>query len=223
VEWTRQALRTRIGGEILLVGDEEIALDAAFHGGPGIMIIAGTGSNAVGRCAQGKLTRAGGWGPVLGDEGSGQWIGLEAIRAALRAHDRGVDTCLLREIEEAWRLKDLGELVAASNQRSRPDFSELATTVARCAENGDGLAQSVLDRAGEELAGIVSLVASKMAGLGCDPADASHVAFTGSVLTRIAAVRRSFTAHLATALPHAQVAQDPAEPLEGALWRARKG
>lgn len=221
--WARRTITSLVPGGFVLCGDEEIALDAAFHGGPGIMIIAGTGSNAVGRCAQGTLTRAGGWGPVLGDEGSGQWIGLEAIRSALRAHDRGADTCLLREIQEFWRLNDLGELVAAANQRSRPNFSELAGTVARCAENGDGLAQGVLERAGEELAAIVSLVASKMAAKGCDASESEHVAFTGSVLGRIAAVRRSFTARLAIALPNAHVAQDPVEPLEGALWRARKG
>ena len=73
-----------------------------------MLVIAGTGSNVTGRCADGSTVGAGGWGPVLGDEGSGTWIGLEAIEPALRARDRGVETCMLREIQKAWRLEDLG-------------------------------------------------------------------------------------------------------------------
>ena len=222
-EWAHRVCSSLLSGELLIHGDEAIALDAAFHEGPGILIIAGTGSNTVGRCSDGTLVHAGGWGPVIGDEGAGYWIGLEAIRAGLRAHDRGVHTCLLREIERFWGLPDLGALVAHANQRSRPDFGDLAEVVARCAEGGDALAQSVLERAGEELAGNVSLVASKMHARGCGPADTAHVAFTGSVLGKIPLVLRAFTQHLAAALPATEIAAQPVEPIEGALWRARRG
>jgi glucosamine kinase len=220
--WADRTLRSLVGGEIVLCGDEEIALDAAFRGGPGLLVVAGTGSNVVGRCSNGEIVSAGGWGPVIGDEGSGTWIGLEAIRAGLRAHDRGVATCLLREIEAHWGLKDMGELIARANERSRPDFAELAMVVSRCAEVGDALAASVLVRAGAELAEQVSLAASKMRTSGCAVNDTSHLAFTGSVLEKIARVRRSMEEHLRAALPEAQVAQQPVDSMEGALWRARK-
>ena len=72
-----------------VVGDEVIALDAAFQGGPGILQIAGTGSNCIGRTASGERESAGGYSSTLGDEGSGYWIGLHAIRQALHAYDRG--------------------------------------------------------------------------------------------------------------------------------------
>ena len=171
----------------MICGDEEIALDAAFAGGPGILVVAGTGSNAIGRTDAGETFGAGGWGPVLGDEGSGTWIGLEAIRAALRSHDRDqlcdqfngkprdpnrtqpcIDpTSLLREIERLWRLNSLGELVTYANQRGdcdhpAPEFASLAPIVARCAEHGDALAAEVLTRAGVELAELVALVYRKM-------------------------------------------------------------
>ena len=87
---------------------KEIALDAAFQGGPGIVVSRGDGIGGQVRRAQdwGELFGAGGWGPVLGDEGSGYWIGLEAIRGGAAAQDRlglgGVSTCLLREIELHW-------------------------------------------------------------------------------------------------------------------------
>jgi len=219
--WAERTLRGFVSGELDLCGDEEIALDAAFHGGPGLLVVAGTGSNVVGRCSNGAMVSAGGWGPVIGDEGSGTWIGLEAIRAGLRAHDRGVSTCLLREIEVHWGLEDMGELIAKANERSRPDFAELAMVVARCAEGGDALAISVLDRAGAELAEQVSLAAGKMRAAGCAKDDTSHVAFTGSVLGKIARVRRSMEEHLRASLHDVEVAQQPVESMEGALWRAR--
>ena len=206
-----------------MCGDEEIALDTAYRDGPGILIIAGTGANAVGRCTDGTVVGAGGWGPMVGDEGAGNWIGMEAIRAGLRALDRNVPTCLLREVQAFWKLESLGELVARVNDSARPNFSELCELVARCAEEGDALAASVLERAGEELAGLVALVASKMQAAGCEPTDVYRVAFTGSVLEKIPRVLRSFTEHLKAAIPQAVVAEQAVDSLEGALWRARRG
>jgi N-acetylglucosamine kinase-like BadF-type ATPase len=216
-------LRELVSGGIIIAGDEQIALDGAFHGGPGVLVIAGTGSNVTGRCADGTTVGVGGWGPVLGDEGSGTWIGLEAIRASLRARDRSVESCLLREIYQAWQLDDLASLVAKANMRERPDFASLAMVVASCAEDGDALAQGVLERAGEELATQVSLVISKMRAASCAMEDASRVAFTGSVLGRIPLVLRAMGEHLGAAWPEISVDAHAVQPLEGALWRARQG
>jgi len=242
--WATQTIASAVAGELILCGDEEIALDAAFAGGPGILLIAGTGSNAIGRSLAGALFRAGGWGPVLGDEGSGYWIGLEAIRAALRAQDRAWDetsgnaqsapSILLREIERHWCLGSLGDLVALANLRAPsetaapPDFASLAPVVARCAEQGDLLAAGILARAGEELAGLVALVYRKMteAPAAAGATEQSQgteipVAFTGSILTHISPVRQAFLAHLATSVPSVRVRDSAADPLDGALWRAR--
>jgi len=277
--WASRVLSSSVSGELLICGDEEIALDAAFAGGPGILVVAGTGSNAIGRSAMGSLYGAGGWGPVLGDQGSGTWIGLEAIRAALCAHDRDQvcdqfngkprdpnrtqpcldPTSLLREIERHWKLNSLGELVAYANRRGdcdhpAPEFASLAPIVARCAEQGDALAAEVLIRAGEELAEMVALVYRKMSNdsaavegqrpdpyqPGAPPQETGPtasprvegptynsasigVAFTGGVLTHIARVRAAMTERLAVLLPAASVRQPAVDPLEGALWRARKG
>jgi N-acetylglucosamine kinase-like BadF-type ATPase len=222
-QWAETTLGELVSGGVIISGDEQIALDAAFRGGAGVLVIAGTGSNVTGRCADGSTVGAGGWGPVLGDEGSGTWIGLEAIRACLRARDRGVETCLLRQIQEAWQLDDLASLVAKANMRERPDFALLTAVVADCAESGDALAQGVLDHAGEELATQVSLVISKMRAAGCAAEDASRVSFTGSVLGRIPRVLRAMDERLRAAWPEIIVNANPVQPLEGALWRARQG
>jgi glucosamine kinase len=228
--WATAAIAERVGGELILCGDEEIALDAAFRGGPGILVIAGTGSNVIGRTAGGGLVSAGGWGPVLGDEGAGYWIGLEGIRAALRARDReevGDAEALLREIQGAWKLGSLAELIDVGNQRGDgvrpvPDFASLAPVVARCAEQGNGIAVGILKRAGEDLAGLVALVARKMAESDSGRA-ALEVAYTGSVLSEIARVRGAMLTELARTLPSATVQGAAVDSLDGALWRARNG
>jgi len=83
------------GARILIVNDALVALEAGAPEAPGVVLIAGTGSIAYGRDAQGRAARAGGWGYVLGDEGSGYWIGRQALRAVVRETDgRGVPTAL---------------------------------------------------------------------------------------------------------------------------------
>ena len=219
-DWAEGEIAKSVGGNLLLAGDDEIALDGAFRGGPGILIIAGTGSNVRGRAADGAMYSAGGWGPALGDEGSGFWIGQEALRAGFWAKDRGVTTTLLTEIGELWGAKSLGEIVEMGNARPGPDFPALAPLVARCADAGDELAAAVLERAGVELAEQVALVDLKMKeSRGKDKVEA---AYTGSVLEHISQVRSAMISALKTSAPDVRVVEGAVDPLEGALWRARE-
>ncbi len=218
-EWAEREVGELVGGRLLLCGDEEIALDAAFRGGPGVLVIAGTGSNVLGRAADGTLYGAGGWGPALGDEGSGHWIGVEALRAGVWAIDRGIATMLLADIREFWEIDSLGELVERVNMQPAPDFAALAPVVAQCAEQGDEMAAAVLDRAGAELAEQVALVALKMQESG--EAGSLKLACTGSVLEQIARVRSAMVAALRESAPEIEVIDGVVDPLEGALWRAR--
>ncbi|HEY5054730.1 MAG TPA: BadF/BadG/BcrA/BcrD ATPase family protein [Acidobacteriaceae bacterium] len=229
-QWARRAVGDFVSGELIVCGDEAIALDAAFAGGPGILVIAGTGSHAIGRTEDGTLVSAGGWGPVLGDEGSGYWIGLEAVRAALRAKDAGDDGAsveLLREIEQAFGLHSLGELIALGNQRvvsneiSPPDFASLAPIIAAHAATGNTIALDILQRAGEELAGLVTLLVGKAGAKPADTPASIQVAFTGGVLSEISLVRASFVAALSANIRGAKVREPAVDPLAGALWRAR--
>jgi glucosamine kinase len=219
-EWLSRELTKSLGGNLLLAGDDEIALDAAFRGGPGILIIAGTGSNILGRAADGAMYHAGGWGPALGDEGSGFWIGQEALRAGFWAKDRNVPTSLLAEVGDLWGAKSIGEIVEMANARPGPDFPALAPLVARCADAGDELAGAVLQRAGIELAEQVALVALKMRESGSKRK--IEAAYTGSVLEHITPVRSSLIAALKKSSPAVTLREGAIDPLEGALWRARE-
>jgi glucosamine kinase len=219
-EWAEREIGAVIGGDLHLVADEEIAFDAAFRGGPGILVIAGTDSSIMGRAADGAIYQAGGWGPALGDEGSGFWIAQEALRAGFWAKDRGIQTTLLSEIGELWGLKSLGELVEMANASPGPDLPALVPTIVRCADAGDELAIAVLERAGVELAEQVALVALKMKESG--GRRKIEAACTGSILEHIPLVRAAMVAALKTSSPGVKVLEEAIDSLEGALWRARE-
>ena len=219
--WIRHTVPQLAGGELLLCGDEEIALDAAFHGGPGVLVVAGTGSNVVGRANNGQLAHAGGWGPALADEGSGHWIGHEGLRSAFRAKNEGRPTQLIESVLQHWRLDGIDDLIEKANVTPAPDFSQLTPVVLACAETGDPVALEVLNRGGEELAHLALQVMRQLRELG--EASTSQVAFTGSVVHHIAQVRKAMVETLHRADPSIEIFSNPVDPIDGALWRARRG
>ena len=218
-EWAHRIVSERVAGEVVVCGDDEIALDAAFCGGAGILVIGGTGSAVLGRCADGTRFKAGGWGPGIGDEGSGFWIGREAVRRAFHSLDRDVPTTLIEAIRTAWGRKDLGEIVAFANAQPGPDLSTLTPAVVRCAEAGDSVAGVILVDAGAELARQVEVVWGKMRGHG---ETCVGVAYTGSVVEKIAAARESMRTHIATDCPGLALLDGPINAMDGAVWRARQ-
>jgi len=218
--WVWKTLGPLLQGELDVCCDTDIALDAAFPGEAGVLVIAGTGSNILGRTRSGQLVNVGGWGPMLGDEGSGHWIGLRAVRAALRAHDRGEPTPLLSAIAAHWKFDVLDQLVEIAHAHPGPDFAALTRLVVEQAEAGDELSQSVLRDAGKALAEDAALALDKMLAL--DPEAPSRLAFVGSVLERIEQVRTVMTDELLWVRPGVQVLPHAVDPVDGALWRARR-
>jgi N-acetylglucosamine kinase-like BadF-type ATPase len=219
-------LRLLAAGEILLCGDEEIALDAAFgvefpdQQNAGVLVIAGTGSHAVTRAPGGVVFHAGGWGPALGDEGSGYWIGREAVRHALRARDERMPSLLLDRIAVAWQCSSddvVAEIVSKAHAQPPPDFSTLAPLVDDCAAEGDHVSVLLLHRAGEELA---RLAAAAWGQSGRSPNASVRVAWTGSVLRSGAMVRDAMRAALWVHLPNARLDEQPVDPVMGALGKA---
>ena len=221
IAWLRDQHTRRIGGELILCGDEEIALDAAFQGGRGILALAGTGSNFIGRTSDGRRAAAGGWGPVLGDEGSGHWIGLEAARAVFRSIDERRSTALQDAILRTWSLASLKELIQVGNASGPLKFAELTPAVVDCASQGDATAGQVLRRAGEEIAEFVALVVRHMEELEPHPSAPPEVAIAGSILHNITAVRSAMTNALRQSWPDIIVRTQAVDAVLGALWRAR--
>ena len=217
-DWLRESITTRVSGELILVGDVEIALDAAFHGGIGVLAMAGTGSNVAGRKPDGTLITAGGWGPALADQGSGHRIGLEALRAAFLAKDEGSPTRLLDAILKFWNLDSLDDLVAFANSHPAPDFSRLTELILHHANTGDPIAASVLHREGADLGWLVRLVLRQLPQ---DPPP--RIAFTGSILEKVQPVRDALIASVQSEFPTITAIEGIVDPIAGALWRARSG
>jgi N-acetylglucosamine kinase-like BadF-type ATPase len=204
-----------------VVGDEVIALDAAFKGGPGILQIAGTGSNTIGRAPDGSRESAGGWSSRLGDEGSGYWIGLHAIRRALHAYDREEPTKVLERVGELWGTHSLDELVNRGDGTPGPDFAALAPAIHELAEAGDAVALGVLKQAANDLAQFVLLVRAKLKRRHAIAGEVP-VAWTGGVIEKMRLVREDFFAAMNAAAPQMPVGREAVVALDGALWRAER-
>jgi len=215
--------------KIEVVGDMTIALEAAFGAGPGAIVIAGTGSIAYGRDANGRTARAGGWGFAISDEGSGHWIGRRAISAILSAHDQGLETALTSMILQAWKLNTIDELVQQANSTPAPDFPRLFPIVLRAADEGDSIARDLLNDAGANLASLAAIVIGRLAPntpadmlpVAMLPVATLPVATTGSVFRQSPDVRQVFYNTLQTSFPGLDVRQDIVDPIQGALARAR--
>ncbi len=220
-DFLRQEISLRVGGGLLLLGDVEIALDAAFPGAAGVVVLAGTGSNVAGRTPDGAVLTTGGWGPALSDQGSGHRIGHQALRALAMAHDEERSTALLAEVLAFWKLASFDEVVDVANRLPAPDFSQLTHVVVGCAAAGDGLAQTVLREQGEELAHPVRVLVRRLRKDSGDAQFTPDLGFTGSIMERVTAVREALVRSVRSEFPDIRALGGVVDPLDGALWRAR--
>lgn len=164
--WARAEFAPRVA----VVNDVELVLAAGTPEGWGIAVIAGTGSHAFARTRSGRTTYTGGWGYLIGDEGSGGELGREAVRTATHAADgRGQPTRLLDEILRFWNLREPPELIGhiyqtkADGTSLRPaEFASLAPPVLELAEEGDAVAQSLVMRTADALAAHVLTLAHRL-------------------------------------------------------------
>lgn len=205
-----------VADRIVVVPDGEIALEGALAGGPGVLLVAGTGSGAWGRGEDGQVARCGGWGMRVGDEGSGYAIGRDALRAALLAVDgRGQTTTLLPELLSALELGEPEEIPAWVGRADKADIAALAPLVIRRAASGDAVAAGILDTAADDLARHVEALTER---LGPWPAPVG-VVFHGGVL-RERAVAERVEARLGS-LPTPVVRREAAaDAVTGAVRRA---
>ncbi|MGC2161085.1 MAG: BadF/BadG/BcrA/BcrD ATPase family protein [Silvibacterium sp.] len=216
--WMRQIISHCAGGAIDVCGDEEIALDAAFPGGAGVLVIGGTGSNTLGRTSTGQLITVGGWGPDLGDQGSGYWIGHQALRAALRAKDFQQPTRIPERVLAFWKASSYAEIINIAHNSA--DFSKLAPIVVECAEEGDAVALEVLQRGGRMLGEDAAEAFRQIRRI--EPEQPMPgVAFIGGILDKVAFVRESMIDTIHRSLPTVQILPEAVDAVSGALWRAR--
>jgi N-acetylglucosamine kinase-like BadF-type ATPase len=225
----RQSVRDALGSGLLargvarrvsVIGDAEAALADAFQGGAGALLIAGTGSGAWARDASGRQVRAGGWGLLLGDEGSGYAIGLAGLREVVRAADgRAPATELTPRILHAVHAKAAEDLIPWTAAAEKSAIAALAPIVIAVAGDGDPRADFIVEHAAVELAQQVRAVVERTSPWN----DAINVAFAGGLIAPGRSLRdRTWNAVRSLAFDF-HLREDPVDAARGAAHIARDG
>lgn len=187
--------RVRSLAEIVYVtNDAELAL-SALPGTVGVVLIAGTGSISLGRNPQGQTTRSGGWGHILGDEGSGYALGHQALRAAVRAADgRGPQTLLLESIIQMWQLQQADDIIGeVYGNDDKAKIARLSSCVFEAEQQGDSVAHEIVQHNLDELVLVVRAVGKK---LGFSEKNALPLALSGGLLLNEAHFQTRFLEQL---------------------------
>jgi len=222
-EGPRQALRRalverELADEVLVRPDAGVAFTDAFADGAGILLIAGTGSIALGRGPTGAEARCGGWGPVIGDEGSGAWIGRRVLSAVTAALDgREPDTALVGAVLTALELTDPTHIIDWAATATPAALAALAPLCAGVAEGGDRRASSLLSLAAEELALHVRTLARDLFH---EERASFPLALAGGLLAPGSSLRRRVEHRVKSAAAGADVRSEPVVPVRGAVREA---
>jgi N-acetylglucosamine kinase-like BadF-type ATPase len=163
----KQALVNELitAGRLLVTNDAFIAQTGACGGKPGLITIAGTGSIALGRDAEGRTARAGGWGYIFGDEGGAFDIVRQALRAALRFEEGwGPATSLRAVLLSATGARDADDLLHRfyTTEWPRSRVAKLAKLVDDAAREGDGAARLILEHAAQQLSWLANAVREQL-------------------------------------------------------------
>jgi N-acetylglucosamine kinase-like BadF-type ATPase len=224
----REDLRERMREELSSLGvgpvevstDAEIALHGATDGEPGLVLIAGTGSICCGKNARGRRACAGGWGPIVGDEGSGSWIARRALQAVARATDgRGRETSLVEPCLEYFNVAAAEDLSTAiySPSMTNDRIAGFAKFVVEAAGEGDEAAQEIMQEAARELAAVACAVIRKLRM----ERDAFQVAYVGGVFVSDTHVLAPLAESINAVAPRAYLARPRLPPALAAANMAR--
>jgi len=194
------------------------ALAGATGGKPGVVVIAATGSVAFGEDGRGNRRRSGGYGPLLGDEGSGYDIGRKALIAALRSEDgRGPATILAERIKKVFMLDTMNDMINLVYGNPAPleraEIAGLTPLVLDAARDGDGIAREILRVAGRELG---LLAAAVLRGLQWEEHVTVPVAGSGSVFAAGALLHLPMEQVAMSVCPQAEMCQPQHTPAYGA-------
>lgn len=218
----KDALDRALGlAQLELVSDARAALEGALDGRPGIIVIAGTGSIAMGISGSGEVVRSGGWGPTMSDEGSGYDIARRALKAVVSSFDgRSEKTLLTDAVCERLGVASASDLPGVIyNSDSEPvEIASLAELVDEAARAGDRVACEILADAGRDLA---EMAASVIRQLGFE-SRAFRVACIGSVFKSGELVLSSFRSCVLTVAPQAEIGDPLFPPTIGAVKLAQK-
>ncbi len=217
--WSALATR-RVADDVSVQADATIAMDDAFGDSAGVLLIAGTGSVAYSRAPDGRLERCGGWGPNVGDEGSGAWLGRRTLSVVTASHDgREPETALSGALLTTLELESLDDLIPWAVDATPAMLAALAPMVCQVASTGDLRANALVSLCVEELVLHVRTLARRCF---VDERAAVPVALAGGLLAKGSLVRKRLEQRLKSAVPGATVRAEEVDAARGAVRRARR-
>ena len=210
--------------DITLETDARVALAGATDNHPGVVIIAGTGSIACGINARGHFARAGGWGPIMGDEGSGSYIGRRALEAVMMAWDhRGKPTSMLQPVLKHFGVASPPELTTVIYDSSSKEKGEVPARIAqlsrvavKAAQEGDPVAQEIMTAAAKELAKTTIAVIQQLRM----KQDSFRVAYVGGVFEAGELILKPLREEIQKVAPNAEISPPMDSPVIGAVKMA---
>jgi N-acetylglucosamine kinase-like BadF-type ATPase len=207
--------------DITLETDARVALAGATGAKPGVVIIAGTGSIACGVNSRGRFARAGGWGPVMGDEGSGSYIGRRALESVMMSYDyRGEPTSMMEPILRHFGVMSPPELppvIYDDPDKAMREIAQLSKIAVRAAEEGDKVASGILKDAAKELAVAAIAVIEQLRM----ERDEFQVACVGGVFEAGELILNPLREEIQAFAPRAEIAPPIDPPVIGAAKMAR--
>ncbi len=213
------ASRLSLANELLVTHDLHVALEGGLAGGPGVVLIAGTGSSCYARGASGDGVITGGKGPLAGDSGSAYWVAHRAVRVACKQLDGRLPSGpLAQAVLKHLHLRDPSELVRKLYQPSLSarDLARLCPAIVDFASQGDGAAATIIDKAQEGLAEMVEAAARRV------DLQTPAIILTGG-LARADLFRPGLEAAISRRVPGTSFPERRLPPVGGAVLCALRG
>jgi len=208
----KDTIKNELKTDCVLMNDAEIALKAMLRGNDGILTIAGTGSIAFG-VKNNSSVRCGGWGNLLGDEGSGYKISIDAIKRMIFEEENSLPKSeLTTRIMKRLGAKSIGEVVTFVYSSTKDEIASLAEVVSILGEEGNKIAEEILVNEGVDLAKTVINVYRKLKFESCS------IALVGGVIRKAKILRKSFEKYLRENIVIEYIVDDEISPTIGAYY-----
>lgn len=208
----KDTIKDKLKIDCVVMNDSEIALKAMLKGEDGILTIAGTGSVAFG-INNNVTSRCGGWGNLLGDEGSGYKIAIEAIKIMIFEQENCIpQSQLTKNIMSKLKINSVDEVTSFVYSSTKDEIASLTKIVARLGEEGDEIASEILINEGIEIAKTVKNLYKKLNFESCS------IALVGGVIRNIKIFRMAFEDYLRANIVIENIVDEEISPTIGAYY-----
>lgn len=206
---------SQISKKVIIGADELNTYYSALGDTSGVVVLSGTGSFAIGENSNNEIKSFGGWGPLVGDEGSGYYIGILCLKEVIRAYENKITTTLINEIKKYFNIDDICKLrsVLYKEEISRENIARLSKVVKDMAEVGDQIAIQIINKAGGKLADLAKTAIEQLE-LQNEPIS---VVLTGGVSKMKELIDIPFAKSIKDTYPKVKIQQPRFEPSVGAL------